>query len=324
MNLRRFSFLAILILLLAFGHESNAQLSPDYYSATCPDAATIVRNVLARTLQSYPRMGASLVRLHFHDCFVQGCDGSILLDNSPLIRSEKGSISNARSSRGFNVVDNMKAAVERYCPGVVSCADILAIASEAAVSMAGGPSWDVQLGRRDRRVANITKANMRIPRGSESLQSIITKFAVFGLTLTDVVALSGAHTFGKGRCLIIRDRLYNFKGTGKPDPTLSLVRLKTLRKTCSVQGALANLDPVTNFKFDNQYYTNLQNGKGLFSSDQQLFSTNMASSVALVNRYSNNQTEFFVNFARSMIKMGNIMPLTGNRGEVRLNCRRVN
>ncbi|WOH03229.1 hypothetical protein DCAR_0522625 [Daucus carota subsp. sativus] len=308
MNLRRFSFLAILILLLAFGHESNAQLSPDYYSATCPDAATIVRNVLARTLQSYPRMGASLVRLHFHDCFVQ----------------EKGSISNARSSRGFNVVDNMKAAVERYCPGVVSCADILAIASEAAVSMAGGPSWDVQLGRRDRRVANITKANMRIPRGSESLQSIITKFAVFGLTLTDVVALSGAHTFGKGRCLIIRDRLYNFKGTGKPDPTLSLVRLKTLRKTCSVQGALANLDPVTNFKFDNQYYTNLQNGKGLFSSDQQLFSTNMASSVALVNRYSNNQTEFFVNFARSMIKMGNIMPLTGNRGEVRLNCRRVN
>ncbi|KAL8144626.1 hypothetical protein AgCh_002988 [Apium graveolens] len=277
-------------------------------------------------MQSAPqaRIGPALLRLHFHDCFVRGCDGSLLLDDSPSIQSEKDAISNAQSARGFKVVDNMKAAVERSCPGVVSCADILAIAAEAAVSMGGGPSWNVQLGRRDRRIANATKANMRIPRGSDSLPVIISKFAVFGLTITDVVALSGAHTFGRGRCLIIRDRLYNFRGTGKPDPTLSLVRLKALRQTCSVNGAFANLDPITPNRFDNQYYTGLQNNKGLFSSDQQLFSRNMASSVALVNRFSNNQTAFFLNFVKSMIKMGNIMPLTGNMGEIRQNCRRVN
>ncbi|KAK1353517.1 Peroxidase [Heracleum sosnowskyi] len=324
MSQYRFPCFTVLALLIAFSHVSNAQLSPGYYSATCPNVAGIIRNVLVQAMKSAPRIGPALLRLHFHDCFVRGCDGSLLLDNSPDIQSEKGSISNDQSTRGFNVIDNMKAAVERSCPGVVSCADILAITAEAVVSMAGGPSWNVQLGRMDGRTGNASRADIRIPRGSDPLPVIISKFATFGLTATDVVALSGAHTFGKGRCLIIMDRLYNFQGTNRPDPTLSQMRLNTLRKTCSVSGAFAYFDPITPYKFDNQYYTNLRNHKGLLSSDQRLFSRNVASTAGLVIRFSNNQTAFFQNFARSMIRMGNILPLREYPREIRQNCRRVN
>lgn len=66
----------------------------------------------------------------------QGCDGSILLDNNgTTIISEKDAAPNTNSTRGFDVVDNIKTALENACPGVVSCADILALASEASVSL---------------------------------------------------------------------------------------------------------------------------------------------------------------------------------------------
>jgi peroxidase len=66
---------------------------------------------------------------------VQGCDGSILLDNTDTIESEKEAAPNNNSARGFDVVDDMKAAVENACPGIVSCADILAIAAEESVCL---------------------------------------------------------------------------------------------------------------------------------------------------------------------------------------------
>ena len=66
---------------------------------------------------------------------IQGCDGSLLLDNSDTIDSEKGSRGNNNSARGFNVIDDIKTALEDACPGVVSCADILAIAAEESVCL---------------------------------------------------------------------------------------------------------------------------------------------------------------------------------------------
>jgi hypothetical protein len=58
-----------------------------------------------------------------------------LLDNADGIDSEKGAGPNSGSLDGFSVVDDIKTAVENVCPGVVSCADILAIASQISVSL---------------------------------------------------------------------------------------------------------------------------------------------------------------------------------------------
>lgn len=108
------------------------RLSPSFYARTCPRAATIIRNSITRAVSREKRMAASLIRLHFHDCFVQGCDASVLLDETASIQSEKTALPNNNSARGFDVIEAAKREVERICPGVVSCADILTLAARDA------------------------------------------------------------------------------------------------------------------------------------------------------------------------------------------------
>nr|GLL36533.1 Peroxidase 15 [Ipomoea trifida] len=312
---------------LLFSH-SNAQLSSTFYSTTCPNVSSIVRTVIQQALQNDARIGGSLIRLHFHDCFVDGCDGSLLLDNNgTTIVSEKDALPNTNSTRGFDVVDNIKTAVENACPGVVSCADILALASESSVSLAGGPSWNVLLGRRDGRTANQGGANTSLPSPFEDLSNLTQKFTNVGLNVNDLVALSGAHTFGRAQCRTFSPRLFNFSNTGNPDPTLNTTYLATLQQICPQGGSgftVTNLDPTTPDTFDNNYFSNLQTNRGLLQSDQELFSTSGAPTIAIVNNFSANQTAFFESFVQSMINMGNISPLTGSNGEIRSNCRRPN
>ncbi|XP_058108479.1 peroxidase A2-like [Magnolia sinica] len=319
--------LVAVVLFMAMFGPSNGQLNATFYASTCPNVSSIVRGVIQNALQSDARIGASLIRLHFHDCFVNGCDGSVLLDNSSSIVTEKDAGPNVNSIRGFNVVDNIKTALENSCPGIVSCADILAIAAEASVSLSGGPTWNVLLGRRDSTTANRAGANSNLPTPFESLSNITAKFSAVGLNTNDLVALSGAHTFGRGQCLTFISRLYNFSGTGNPDPTLNTTYLATLRQSCPQNGSLTtlnNLDPTTPDTFDNNYYTNLQNNQGLFQSDQELFSTSGAPTITIVNNFAASQSAFFQSFAASMINMGNISPLTGSNGQIRTDCKRVN
>lgn len=312
---------------LAFIQCTSAQLSPTFYQSTCPNVTNIVGQVIQQALQNDSRIAASLLRLHFHDCFVNGCDGSVLLDDTANFTGEKTAGPNNNSLRGFDVVDNIKAALETACNATVSCADILAIAAEQSVVLSGGPSWSIQLGRRDSTTANATLPNTAIPAPTDNLSFIITKFQNVGLSLTDVVALSGAHTIGRARCTVFISRLYNFNGTGNPDPTLNSSYLSTLQSTCPQNGngsVLTPLDPGTQDTFDNNYYINLQNERGLFQSDQELLNTTGASTISIVNDYTGSQAHFFSNFSNSMINMGNISPLTGTSGEIRLNCRKIN
>ncbi|KAK1566720.1 hypothetical protein Q3G72_003351 [Acer saccharum] len=300
----------------------SAQLSPTFYATSCPNVSSIVRDVVQR--QSDVRLGAKIIRLHFHDCFVNGCDGSVLLD---VADGEKGAFANGGLD-GFKVIDDIKTALENACPGRVSCADILAIASEILVSSVGGPNWQVELGRRDSTTANRAGADANLPLANDGFDVVQQKFADQGLDSIDLVALSGAHTFGQARCITFRDRLYDFGGSGNPDADLDATYLQTLRQNCpdqdSANNIVNNLDPTTPNGFDNNYFTNLQNNRGLLQSDQELFSTTGADAVAIVNRFAGSQTQFFDTFGESMIKMGNIGPLTGNNGEIRTNCRRVN
>ncbi|XP_054803203.1 peroxidase A2-like [Prosopis cineraria] len=321
--------LASILTALTFHYpKSNAQLTSTFYSTACPNVSSIVTSAVRQALQSDSRIGASLIRLHFHDCFVNGCDGSILLDvGGNITQSEKNAVPNNNSARGFDVVDNIKTSLETSCPGVVSCADILALAAEASVSLSGGPTWTVLVGRRDGLAANQAGANTSIPSPFESLANITNKFSAVGLNANDVVALSGAHTFGRAQCRFFINRLYNFSGTGSPDPTLNTTYLATLQQNCPQNGSgttLNNLDPSTPDTFDNNYFKNLLTNQGLLQSDQELFSTNGSSTVSIVNNFAGNQTAFFQAFAQSMINMGNISPLTGSQGEIRSNCRKVN
>ncbi|KAL9325867.1 hypothetical protein ACSQ67_006512 [Phaseolus vulgaris] len=283
----------------------RSQLTTDFYSSSCPNLSKIVRKEVQKALMNEMRMGASLLRLHFHDCFVNGCDGSILLDGGADV--EKSAIPNLNSVRGYEVVDTIKSSVESACSGVVSCADIVAIAARDSVFLSGGPSWKVLLGRRDGTVSNGTLANSALPSPFESLDSIISKFSDAGLNLTDVVSLSG---------------------TGSPDTTLDTAMLSDLQSLCQNGdgNATAVLDRNSTDLFDNHYFKNLQSGKGLLSSDQILFSSDEANSTAkpLVESYIKDSGLFFGDFINSMIKMGNINPKTGSDGEIRKNCRVIN
>lgn len=183
------------------------------------------------------------------------------------------------------------------------------------------------MGRRDSLTANQSLANENLPGPSSTLPTLKSFFSRQGLTTLDLVSLSGAHTFGKSRCLLFSDRLYNFNSTGKPDPTLDLAYLKVLQKQCPQNGAgdnRVNFDPTTPDILDKNYYNNLQAKKGLLQSDQELFSTPGADTISIVNKFANNENAFFKNFRKSMIKMGNIGVLTGKKGEIRKQCNFIN
>ncbi|CAN6288584.1 unnamed protein product [Urochloa humidicola] len=310
-------------------HGAAAQLCEEYYDDSCPDAYDTVKQVLINAHQSDTRIFASLIRLHFHDCFVQGCDGSLLLDTVPGMQSEKESPPNNGSARGFEVVDAAKAALEAACPGVVSCADILAIAAEISVELSGGPSWGVLLGRLDSKTSDFN-GSLDLPAPTDNLTVLQQKFSNLSLNDVDLVALSGGHTFGRVQCQFITDRLYNFSGTNMPDPTMDSAYLAFLSQRCPRNGdgtVLNDLDPTTPDTFDNNYYSNIEVNRGTLNSDQELKSSPEAqgTTAPIVDQFASSQDAFFASFAQSMINMGNIKPLTDpSQGQVRTNCRRVN
>ena len=71
--------------------------------------------------------------MNFGFLFLQGCDGSVLLDDNSTFTGEKTAFPNANSLRGFDVIDTIKSQLEANCSGVVSCADIIAIAARDSV-----------------------------------------------------------------------------------------------------------------------------------------------------------------------------------------------
>lgn len=159
----RLMFLA----LLGFLGCTHAQLQMNFYAKSCPKAETIILDYVRKHIPNAPSLSAALIRMHFHDCFVrvfsldlflclsiyrhflflltnwwflcacvwprffQGCDGSVLL-NSTTGTAEKDANPNL-TLRGFDFIDRIKAVVEAECPGVVSCADIIALAARDSI-----------------------------------------------------------------------------------------------------------------------------------------------------------------------------------------------
>lgn len=67
----------------------------------------------------------------WHGFVSQGCDGSVLISGSS---AERNALPNL-GLRGFEVIDDAKTQLESLCPGVVSCADILAVVARDAVDL---------------------------------------------------------------------------------------------------------------------------------------------------------------------------------------------
>lgn len=319
---RQQTFACYTMALLFAAAAVSAQLSTDFYDDTCPDALDIIESAVRAAVSKESRMGASLLRLHFHDCFVNGCDGSVLLDDAPGFTGEKTAQPNKNSLRGFDVVDDIKAQLEDACNQTVSCADILAVAARDSVVALGGPTWDVELGRRDGTTASLDDANNDLPAPTLDLGDLIKAFSKKGLSASDMIALSGGHTIGQARCVNFRGRLYN--ETASLDASLA----SSLKPRCpgaagSGDDNTSPLDPATSYVFDNFYYRNLLRNKGLLHSDQQLFSGG-GSADAQTTAYASDMAGFFDDFRDAMVKMGAIGVVTGSGGQVRVNCRKTN
>ncbi|KAG8366512.1 hypothetical protein BUALT_Bualt17G0087700 [Buddleja alternifolia] len=312
-------------------HASEPPLTLDYYKSTCPNVLDIVRKEMECAVLSDPRNAALILRLHFHDCFVQGCDGSVLLDDTITLRGEKKAPNNKNALKGFRIIDRIKNKLESECPGTVSCADILTVAARDATLLVGGPYWDVPLGRKDSKTGGYELTDTNLPTADEGLLSIIAKFIDQGLSVTDMVALSGAHTIGMARCVNFRKRIYgDFVATSGITNPLSQQYLSKLKSVCPpLKGSDNNesaMDYVSPNLFDNSYYQILLRGEGLINSDQELYSSVLAiETKKLVAKYAENLVAFFEQFSESMVKLGNITNRdTYVNGEVRKNCRFVN
>uniref|UniRef100_M1A8L3 Peroxidase 2 n=2 Tax=Solanum tuberosum TaxID=4113 RepID=M1A8L3_SOLTU len=246
-------FLHVLVI-FSLARIAFSDLSDDFYDDICPQALPTINRVVEDAIRQERRMGASLLRLHFHDCFV-----------------------------------NLH-----------------------------GPTWEVELGRRDSTTASRTTADNDIPTPLMDLPALIDNFKKQGLDEEDLVALSGGHTLGFAQCSTFRNRIYD--ETNNIDSTFASQR----QANCPRSGGdsnLASLDP-TPALFDSKYFSNLVSKKGLLHSDQALFSG--GETDELVKTYSTNLRTFSKDFSESMIKMGNIKPLTGNEGQIRVDCRKVN
>ncbi|KAG8387007.1 hypothetical protein BUALT_Bualt03G0208400 [Buddleja alternifolia] len=317
-------FLVIFVFLAIFNICNGQGLKLGFYKKTCPSVEAIVQKETARIISAAPTLAAPLLRMHFHDCFVRGCDGSVLLNATNNNPAEKDSIPN-QSIRGFESIDRVKSVVEKQCPGVVSCADILALVARDATLLLKGPFWKVPLGRRDGRVSNSTEALFNLPPPFFNITQLKASFASKGLNTKDLVVLSGSHTIGTSHCSSFSSRLYNFTGVGDTDPALDSNYVAQLRRKCSPTDTttLVQMDPGSFKTFDEGYYAQVAKRRGLFTSDSALLADRKTNAYVRLQATSKGST-FFKDFAKSMVKMGKIDVLTGNQGEIRRTCAFVN
>ncbi|XP_065860130.1 peroxidase 24-like [Euphorbia lathyris] len=316
---------SVIVVLGCLGVCNGAELSNDFYKKSCPDAELIVRNITWNRAASNSVLAAKLLRMYFHDCFVRGCDASILLDGDGSEEVEKETIPNGSLS-GYDVIDDIKDELERVCPGVVSCADILALAARDSVSFQFQKSlWKVQTGRRDGSVSLASEANANLPSPFADFATLKQQFADKNLDVQDLVVLSGAHTLGVAHCATFSStRLYEFSVDTETDPTLDSTYAAFLKTQCpnpASRDTTAEMDPQSSLSFDNNYFSVLLQNKGLLQSDAALVTDEESTKIVSQLQKSN---DFVAKFAQSMKKMGAIQVLTGDAGEIRTNCRRVN
>ncbi|GAB2282697.1 hypothetical protein Dimus_017235 [Dionaea muscipula] len=309
--------ISVVVMLLAAAclipQNVAALLTPNYYDHTCPDLESIVRSVVEQKINETFDTVPKTIHFYFQDCFLGGCDASILT-RTPL------------TNEAVDTVIKAKAAVDSTpgCKNKVSCADIFTIAARDVIHLTGGPHYQVELGRFDS-LPNATGINGTVPNLAMDLDQLTAMFAERGLSQTDMIALFGCHTVGHAHCGAFTNRLYNFSNSSPVDPTLNPRYATKLQALCPVDvdpSVEASLDPVTPQRFDNYYYKNLVNGMGLLSVDQLLYTDKR--SMPYVVDWAWNPCHFNEALANAMIKMGRIGVKSSNDGNIRVRCEAYN
>ncbi|XP_078433092.1 peroxidase 43-like [Wolffia australiana] len=308
----------IAIVLLSLLRSCKGQLQVGFYQDQCPGAEDIVKSVVARAFQFNRAIAPQLLRLHFHDCIVDGCDGSILID-SPDGRQESKAFGH-QGLHGFDVIEDAKAQLESECPGVVSCADIVALAARDSVVLTNGPFYEVETGRKDGFSSSIDHAS-NLPDVVDPIDVLINKFSAKGLSATDLILLSAAHTIGSTACFFMPERLFNFRGTRGPDPSIAPPFLAKLQRICpnggNVNVRLAMDDGSENV-FDNQIFVNIRGGTAVLQSDAAAMTS--ATTRPIVDFYARSPENFRRDFGIAMLKLGRLDVLTGSDGNIRSVC----
>ncbi|XP_020269667.1 peroxidase 30-like [Asparagus officinalis] len=319
--------LVAVVVLSALASAGAQSLELGFYDKSCPKAEKLISDFVKEHIPNAPSLASPLLRMNFHDCFVRGCDASVLINSSTgANQTEKAGVPN-RTLRGFDFIDRVKALVEAECPGVVSCADIIALTARDAVGVIGGPFWNVPTGRRDGLISLASEANSQIPAPSFNFSSLQTSFANKGLNITDLVFLSGAHTIGVAHCSSFSNRLYNFTGKGGEDPSMDSSYVANLKKNkCRSPNdntTIVEMDPGSFRTFDLGYYREVLKRRGLFQSDAALI-TDSATKTLIMDLVSSPEEKFLRGFSSAMEKMGRVQVKTGSQGEIRRNCAVVN
>ncbi|BBG93237.1 Peroxidase superfamily protein [Prunus dulcis] len=312
-------FVSLLVLIEVVSVCNGRVLSPAFYRKSCPQIGRIVRSITWSKVAANPALAAKLLRLHYHDCFVRGCDASILIDSTSGNTAEKDAAPN-RSIGGYDVIDEIKTKLEEECPDIVSCADIVALAARDAVSYQfGRPMWQVLTGRKDGRVSLTSEASRDLPSGNANFTTLQQQFAGLGLNIIDLVALSESEFrvqkwfkltdqtvgtyIGVAHCAVFQRRL-NATGKGDADPSLDPEYAQFLRTQCTTPpnpAVAVALDANSSVSFDSHYFVGLRHNKGLLRSDAALLTD--PRSARVVKSFQGFHV-FMANFGLSMKKMG--------------------
>ncbi|CAN6457583.1 unnamed protein product [Victoria cruziana] len=170
--------------------DGDSGLMMNFYKDSCPQAEEIITEQIKLLYKRHKNTAFSWLRNIFHDCAVQSCDASLLLDSTRRTLSEKEA-DKSFGMRNFRYIEDIKAAVERECPGVVSCADILVLSARDGIAALGGPYIPLKTGRRDGRKSRVDVLDEYLPEHNDSISSVLDKFQAIGIDTPGVVALLG-------------------------------------------------------------------------------------------------------------------------------------
>ncbi|PAN51543.1 hypothetical protein PAHAL_9G601500 [Panicum hallii] len=305
----------LLVLFLAAAASSplaSAQLDREFYKTSCPDAEKVIFDVVQKRFKADDSIAAGLLRLVFHDCFANGCDASILIDPLSNQASEKEAGPNV-SVRGYDVIEEIKTELEKKCPGVVSCADIVTTSARDAVRLTGGPAYEVPMGRRDSLTSNREDAD-NLPGPDIAVPKLIDEFSKQGFTLEEmVVMLAGGHSIGICRCFFIE------ADAAPIDPDFR----KNISSACDGKDSgNVPMDFLSPNTFDSSYFGLALAKKMPLTIDRLLGMDSKTEPV--LKAMEAKPTDFVPLFAKAMEKLSVLKVITGKDGEIRKTCSEFN